>query len=151
MSERVMRMHDYRERVVRQLRAIELGDGSHENLSKIASAFMTPSFGWSRNECENLQMLLVELIDIDAMMPCPLDADGVPIRLGDRVTRTYDDRDVPLRVAVIQHGSSDDIIAEVVGGITAYTVPSNELRHVTVDTPDAILDDRKNTQAPALT
>lgn len=133
----------YRERRIKKLKEIEFGEGSHENLSKICGVFTTPNFGWSRNECENLRTLLVELLDTDTMMPCPLDADGVPIRLGDRVARTYDDLKTTLRVVLIQYGCSDtDIIAEVVGSsIAAYTVRPKELRHVTVDTPDAILDD----------
>jgi hypothetical protein len=132
----------YRKRCIKSLEEIEFGEGSHENLNKICKAFMKPTFGWSEAECENLRALLIELLDREAFMPCPLDADGVPIKLGDRVTRTYAPCEKPLRVTAIWHWRSyTQITADVIGSTACYTVPPKELRHVAADTPDAILDD----------
>lgn len=48
--------------VAKRLKALEFGEGSHENLSAIASVIYEPSFGWTLGACDYLRNQLVELI-----------------------------------------------------------------------------------------
>lgn len=63
--------------VAKRLKEVKLGEGSHENLSDIASVIYEPKFGWTREACDYLRNQLMELIggERDAQRGCSCGAD----------------------------------------------------------------------------
>lgn len=51
-----------RAKVAERLRNLELGGGSHENLSAICGAIYDSDWGWTRGACEALREKLVWLL-----------------------------------------------------------------------------------------
>lgn len=93
-------MDDRIQKTIENLKALKLDDDSHENLSAICSALYggKPDFGWTKGACEWLRQALIgvfEQLDPDewsneylaeqGLMRLPVDADGVPIHVGDEM------------------------------------------------------------------
>ena len=81
---------------INQLKALDLVGCSHENLSAICGVLYKPEFGWTIGACSTLRDGLVgmlEQLDPDewadsylaevGLMRLPVDADGIPIHVGD--------------------------------------------------------------------